>query len=688
MGINWTYKQVSTRILEQDKPWITVDNTGGSHDGTIYVSWTDIVGGMIDNYKIMVSLSTDHGATFNTPYQLDQVYSDENQPVISLLPATNSSELLASKILQASMPAVGPNGDVYVIWAYSYVGNKYFKLRKSTDGGQTWASSTNGPTIGSFFQSLLGNARILPLPSLTVAPNGDLCLAYTDYKSSSDHNFRVKYSRSTNSGANWFTPVIVGEATGWQYFSCVSVNQSGRLSLGFMHCPNPSGYQPEQETWLATSDDYGATWSNEKISNTYSYPPLQDHYSYEYMGIASIASNNQVFQLWTDHRSNNDDPYFISLMELSSNVSAGWNMLSTPLSVYCDDVDCLYPDRTGGAWTYTNSQYQDVTNLGSGIGYWVKLDDDNQLTYRGVPVYKCTLAVAAGWNMIGSLSKDLPASKIVLQNTSYESKYFAYTTTSYYFDVDTLRPGIGYWIKVSQNGNLILDNFSTANTPRSQATVLPPPPPSEPPPPTLYGTTITQSGTKYPKLYWTRSTTATSYKLYTYLCEGTQDCFDGAQISLVYQGSDTTCVDYSVTAGNKYSPNRERYFVTSSNLIGESDKSNKIIYNTDLDFQWKTHDNKNDDDIVAVPTSTELKGNYPNPFNPQTTIFYALAEDIHVKISVINVMGQEVKILVDANQTAGYKSVSFEGSDLPSGIYFYRINAGSYATVKKMVLMK
>ncbi len=689
LGINWTYKKVSTLIVGQDKPWITIDNSGGTYDGRIYVSWTEITSGdQVTTYKILTSYSSDHGGTFSTPSQFEAVTTSSSEPIMRLIPSTDRSTLYPGRILQGSMPAVGPDGEVYIVWLYAYSEVSNYRLSKSTDGGTSWSTPINGPTYTSLFKNYVGNARILPLPSLTVAPNGDLLLAYTDYKSSSDHSYRIKFSQSTNSGANWSTPVIVGEATGWQYFGCASVNQSGRISLGYMHCPNPTGYQPEQETWLATSDDNGATWNNEKISNAYSYPPGLGHYTYEYMGIASIAQNSQVFQLWTDHRSNNDDPYFTSLMDINSNVTTDWNLLSTPLSVNCDNVDCMYFDRIGGAWIYNNGQYQDEGNLGSGLGYWVKFMEDNQLTYRGVPVYKCTLSVAAGWNMIGSLSKEIPASKITLQNTSYASKYFDYTAIDYYSEVDTLKPGKGYWIKVEQNGSLILDIFSTSNTSRSLATIEPPPPPSPPPAPTLYGTTILQGGTRYPKLRWTRSETATSYKLYTYLCEGTLDCFDGAQISVVYEGSDTTFIDDSVPVGTKYSQNRERYYVTASNYIGESNKSNKVIYSTDLDFQWKQHDGENSETNVAIPTSTGLQGNYPNPFNPQTTIYYAIAEDNRVRLTVTNILGQEVKLLVDEYQNAGYKSVTFDAGNLPSGIYYYRLQTGEYTAIKKMLLLK
>jgi hypothetical protein len=99
--------------------------------------------------------------------------------------------------------------------------------------------------------------------------------------------------------------------------------------------------------------------------------------------------------------------------------------------------------------------------------------------------------------------------------------------------------------------------------------------------------------------------------------------------------------------------------------------------------------------MVNQPTEFSLAQNYPNPFNPVTTITYALPQESHVRLSICNVLGQEVRILVNESEQAGYKSVQFDASQLPSGLYFYRINATSTAApqttftqIKKMVLVK
>jgi len=90
----------------------------------------------------------------------------------------------------------------------------------------------------------------------------------------------------------------------------------------------------------------------------------------------------------------------------------------------------------------------------------------------------------------------------------------------------------------------------------------------------------------------------------------------------------------------------------------------------------------------GLPSAYTLSQNYPNPFNPTTTIAYDLPQAGEVRLIVYNVLGQELLTLVNERQTAGAKSVTFRGDNLPSGIYFYRLMSGTYESVKRMMLIK
>ena len=84
----------------------------------------------------------------------------------------------------------------------------------------------------------------------------------------------------------------------------------------------------------------------------------------------------------------------------------------------------------------------------------------------------------------------------------------------------------------------------------------------------------------------------------------------------------------------------------------------------------------------------QLSQNYPNPWNPSTTIKYSIAKEGNVKLTVYNAIGSKVATIVNEYKPAGNYSVQFSGNNLASGIYFYRLESGNYSDAKKFILMK
>ena len=94
-----------------------------------------------------------------------------------------------------------------------------------------------------------------------------------------------------------------------------------------------------------------------------------------------------------------------------------------------------------------------------------------------------------------------------------------------------------------------------------------------------------------------------------------------------------------------------------------------------------------------MPYSFSLSQNYPNPFNPTTQIQYDLPESEFVSINIFDIMGREVKTLVNKEQIAGFRSVQWNatnnlGQPVPAGMYIYTIQAGEFRQTRKMVLLK
>ncbi len=98
-------------------------------------------------------------------------------------------------------------------------------------------------------------------------------------------------------------------------------------------------------------------------------------------------------------------------------------------------------------------------------------------------------------------------------------------------------------------------------------------------------------------------------------------------------------------------------------------------------------------DPTALPTEYRLEQNYPNPFNPTTTIRFALPEASHVALRIFNMLGQEIRTLVDSQYGAGYHSVRWDGKTesgnaAASGVYVYQFRAGDFLQTRKMLLLR
>lgn len=95
------------------------------------------------------------------------------------------------------------------------------------------------------------------------------------------------------------------------------------------------------------------------------------------------------------------------------------------------------------------------------------------------------------------------------------------------------------------------------------------------------------------------------------------------------------------------------------------------------------------DDIANnIPQNFSLRQNYPNPFNPSTTIEYSLPNAVEVRLTVHDILGRQLAMLVNQRQSAGFHSINFNASALASGMYLYRIEAGNFTQTRKLMLVK
>ncbi|MDZ7361401.1 MAG: DUF1501 domain-containing protein [candidate division KSB1 bacterium] len=121
-------------------------------------------------------------------------------------------------------------------------------------------------------------------------------------------------------------------------------------------------------------------------------------------------------------------------------------------------------------------------------------------------------------------------------------------------------------------------------------------------------------------------------------------------------------------------------------LLGDSAKILGGSFNTLplINSTTKVEDRQN----TAVPETYFLAQNYPNPFNPQTTISFGLPRRTHVQLVILNNLGQEIERLIDGEQPAGRHTISWSANGHASGMYFYRLRAGSFEETKRMSLVR
>jgi hypothetical protein len=136
-------------------------------------------------------------------------------------------------------------------------------------------------------------------------------------------------------------------------------------------------------------------------------------------------------------------------------------------------------------------------------------------------------------------------------------------------------------------------------------------------------------------------------------------------------------------AGNSLSE-KEYSFVDELN---RSDHYSYRLKQIDFDGSF-TYSNTVEVNFEFIPTDYSLSQNYPNPFNPSTTIQYALPKVSFVTIAIYDILGKEVKLLVNEEQNPGEYKIVYDAKELSSGVYYYTIKAGDFSQNRKMILMR
>ena len=138
---------------------------------------------------------------------------------------------------------------------------------------------------------------------------------------------------------------------------------------------------------------------------------------------------------------------------------------------------------------------------------------------------------------------------------------------------------------------------------------------------------------------------------------------------------------------------QEEHISLETNSLDEEDSYISIQYTFLDQFKNVIAQGFMSQKVIAVPDEFALHQNYPNPFNPVTTIHYDIPEETHVNLIVYDILGREVKMLLNQTEQPGYKSIRWNGrnnagQEISAGMYFYRLETTGFVKVHKMVLLK
>ncbi len=376
-----------------------------------------------------------------------------------------------------------------------------------------------------------------------------------------------------------------------------------------------------------------------------------------------------------------------------------WNMVSLPITTSTNGLKTsIFPTATSQAYKFSHG-YLAADTLKNGPGYWLKFPDPQTVIMEGFVLHTDTISVIQGWNMIGSISYPVAVSNIT-QIPSGIMSSTVYRYSNGYVLADSIRPSVGYWVKVSQAGKLVLYSAGTA-APKQSAAELPL---NELQQFNIF--TVTDNDGNNQALYFGNSPASSSlqdeYEMPPVPPEGIFDARFSSNGLLstwsekpmpanieVHSAKFPITIHWHIVQpgamGLKFSDALTgQQLAASAGDDGNLRLVNPAMTSIHVDFAA----------LGETPNEFSLKQNYPNPFNPSTTIEFALPTPSTVTVRVFNILGQEIATLADNRQyQTGVHLLTFDAMNFGSGVYFYQLSARgndgkAFQVTRKMLLLK
>ncbi len=534
--------------------------------------------------------------------------------------------------------------------------------------GQSWNTTTSqfvSPSQ-SFTDSPTGNYGNNIDNSLTLQNPVDLTDAAAAYlvfwtRWDIESTYDFAQAEASSDGVNW-TPLSglhtdIGTGSG--------VQTSGE-----------PGYDGTQTTWLAEQMDLSA------------YVGQQVYLRFRLRSDVSVTGDGWYVDDVAIQVYNNTNSF-------SAPLSRGWNLISLPLNPPDANYQSLFPNATAGTLFRYDGSYISETTLTPGNGYWLNFAAPESVPVSGDAITSVDINLQQGWNLIGGASCNIALAdvadpgNIIVPNTlfGFDGAYISATQ---------IEQGRGYWVNATQAGTITISciaaldkspgsrknnriDFNNANvleihdaTGAAQTLYfdvpqdsdidvrqfqLPPVPPAD-----LFDARFADNS---------RATTASE-----------------ANIRVQTK-------NYPVSIFLKKSARQENELYQLVELVGnQTIKKQMVEPGSEVLISDARINRVRLQKMTANPPAQFLLAqNFPNPFNPETQIEFALPAAERVKIIIYNALGQQVKTLVDGVREAGVYRETWDGTNenrrqVSSGIYIYQITAGGFTARRKMLLLR
>lgn len=378
---------------------------------------------------------------------------------------------------------------------------------------------------------------------------------------------------------------------------------------------------------------------------------------------------------------------------LSMTGAGEWKLISVPFLTGDLKASSIFPNASSPAFSFADG-YRAEDSLAYGKGYWVIL---NQVTFTGGERNIDTVEVQERWNIIGSVSVPLPVSAIQTSSESLVvSNFYGYDDG--YFIADMLEPGMGYWVKTSGVGSLILDG---ANPLLNRAFA------------------IVENGINVNTL----TVTDAMGRSQTLLFGANESDGDEMRYEMPPPPPEPLLdVRFASNKIAEFAPKNIKNEIRFPILLKTKSFKNIFSWNVEFDkyFYYILERNVGNhlagetrltgtgsisvDDFEGVhyalrllpihqsdgPLSFSLSPNYPNPFNPITRVRYTLAHDSYMTLRVFNTLGQEMALLVHSVQEAGVHEIEWNGTTtdgvpVSSGVYFIKMDVKNGAESPQLI---